>query len=253
MKMLIGDSRQMFANHFFVKADIYFHGGYYPSIFDQARQVEERENHMAAQHEEGEDHDADHHEEGMDFLTQPTDWIDRFGRHFRVTEHEHLAGASVREILPWLRISAALDPHRIETYTVAAYWLRSNLGKVDEAEQFLREGMKANPQSYEIPYELGRLYDENRHDSVRALNLWKLALRRWQASEGGLEKPNYVPFDAITVHLAKLEEEQGHYDAAIKWLQMAEPHSPNPAALRSQIEAIRQRQAAAKATPASTQ
>ena len=32
----MGDSRQLFANHFFTKADVYFHSGYYPSVFDQA-------------------------------------------------------------------------------------------------------------------------------------------------------------------------------------------------------------------------
>ena len=32
----MGDSQQLFANHFFTKADVYFHSGYYPSVFDQA-------------------------------------------------------------------------------------------------------------------------------------------------------------------------------------------------------------------------
>ena len=64
----------------------------------------------------------------MNFLGPPRDWIERFGRHFIITEHTHLQGAKEREILPWLRISAELDPQKIETYTVAAYWLR-DLGK----------------------------------------------------------------------------------------------------------------------------
>src|ERR1700722_18717679 len=34
MTLLLGNSRRMFANHFFVKADAYFHSGFYPSIFD---------------------------------------------------------------------------------------------------------------------------------------------------------------------------------------------------------------------------
>ena len=37
-----------------------------------------------------------------------------------------------------------------ETYTVTAYWLRERMGKVDEAEQFLREGLRENPDSYEF-------------------------------------------------------------------------------------------------------
>ena len=34
LNVLLGDSRRMFANHFFVKADAYFHSGFYPSVFD---------------------------------------------------------------------------------------------------------------------------------------------------------------------------------------------------------------------------
>lgn len=238
MNMLLGDSRRMFANHFFVKADVYFHSGYYPSMFDQARQSEESEKAVAHEGEHS-DHAEPEHDMATGFLGPPTDWIDRFGRHFRVTEHTHLQGGDLREILPWLRISADLDPQRVETYTVAAYWLRRQLGKVSEAEEFLREGMRANPDSYEILFELGRLYHEERHDSVRARNLWQLALRRWREKEEGQENPNYVPFDAITVSLGQLEEESGRYAEAIKWFELARPHSPHPEALARKIEALR--------------
>lgn len=228
----------MFANHFFIKADIYFHSGYYPSIFDQAREAEEKENHMAHERQGREDRQ----EELGGFLGKPTDWIDRFGRNFRVTKHTHLHGEKVEEILPWLRLSADLDPHRVETYTVAAYWLRTSLGQVDDAEQFLREGMRANPDSFELPYDLGRLFYENRHDPVRAGNLWKLALRRWEADEGTKKDANYVPFDKIIVHLGKAEEDQGHLAQAIKWLEMAKVHSPQPGALQKQIDALRSKE-----------
>ncbi|MGA1238246.1 MAG: hypothetical protein ACO34E_15445, partial [Limisphaerales bacterium] len=40
LSMLLGDGRRLFANHFFAKADAYFHRGRYPTIFDQ-RQEEE--------------------------------------------------------------------------------------------------------------------------------------------------------------------------------------------------------------------
>ena len=242
LKLLFGDSRRIFANHFFVKADIYFHSGYYPSIFDQAREAEEKENHMAHEQQDP----KDEHEDLGGFLGKPTDWIDRFGRNFRITEHTHLHGEKVEEILPWLQISADLDPHRVETYTVAAYWLRTSLGQVDDAEEFLREGMRANPDSFELPYDLGRLFYENRHDPVRASNLWRLALRRWQADEGAKQDPNYVPFDKITVHLAKAEEDQGHYAEAIKWLEMAKPHAPEPAALQKQIDGLQARMTSRK-------
>src|SRR5438270_7198517 len=140
LKVLLGEGRRLFANHFFVKADVYFHSGYYPSIFDQAQGPKDT-RHLTS--EEGSEIDQEH-DKAMNFLGKPLDWAERFGRHFLVTEHTHLSGGNEREILPWLRLSAELDPQRVDTYTVASYWLR-NMGKVTEAEHFLREGLRANP------------------------------------------------------------------------------------------------------------
>ncbi len=82
-------------------------------------------------------------------------------------------------MLPWLRLAADMDPQKIETYTVGAYFLREHLNRPREAEAFLREGLRHNPNSYEILFELGRLYDENYHDTDRARDVWLLALNKW--------------------------------------------------------------------------
>jgi tetratricopeptide (TPR) repeat protein len=232
LKLVLGDARAMFARQFFVKADITFHSGFYPSVFDQARQAEETENHVAHPGEEGQKPEGS-------FLGPPTDWIDRFGRHFRITEHTHLEGGNIREILPWLRLSAEMDPHRIETYTTVAYWLRNRLGKVKEAEQFLREGLSANPNSAEILFELGRLEEENHHDVDRARNVWELALRKWRQYEAKQKQPNLFVLDEITIKLARLEEAAGHYERAIDYLEQAKEASPNPADLDRQIRELR--------------
>jgi len=74
------------------------------------------------------------HEKAMNFSVLP-----RIGSSVLAVIFGHRAhpscGRNEREILPWLRLSAELDPQRVETYTVAAYWLR-NMGKIAEAEQF---------------------------------------------------------------------------------------------------------------------
>ena len=57
-----------------------------------------------------------------------------------------------------------------DTYTTAAYFLRKELNTPDEAAKFLHEGIRNNPGSYELLYELGRLYHENYHDEQRARN-----------------------------------------------------------------------------------
>jgi len=258
MKILFGEGRRMFANHFAIKADVYMHSGYYPSIFDQAA--------AAAKAEEAEQikpvaqsacaagctHDHDHdpkaeaapkdeheHKDGdgcaKDFLGQPRDWIEAFGRKFIVTEHAHLEGGKEREMLPWLRISAELDPQRVETYIVAAYWLGERLDKPAEAEQFLRQGLKANPQSYEILTALGKIYGEQQNDPARARNVWQLALRRWDEVEAGKEKPDNVGRHAILLRLAALEEAQGRIPEAVRRYEEAKQVSPHPEALDERI------------------
>lgn len=244
LNMLIGDSRAMFANHFFARADAYFHSGYYPSIFD-SRKTEEA-SHMVSGGKEAEaDHREEHHgEEG--FLGPPRDWIDRFGRNFFPSHHSHLEkNGNEREILPWLRLSAELDPQRVDTYTIASYWLRSRLKKVDDAEQFLREGLRANPESYEIYFELGRIYDENRHDQKMARNLWEIALRKWesqwrksQAENKPASKPNALVYEGIVARLARLEEAQGNLPQAMYYLKLLKEKSPAHEQIQKQIEEL---------------
>jgi tetratricopeptide (TPR) repeat protein len=158
-----------------------------------------------------------------------------------ITEHKHLEGGKEREMLPFLKLSAELDPQRIDTYTVAAYWLSRTLSKPDQAEEFLREGLKANPRSYEILFELGRISYDNRKDSVRARNLWSAALDRWNEQEPKKENPNLFALDQILVNLARLEEQQGNYAQAIHWLEVAiaKDATPNPDALRKQIQTLK--------------
>jgi tetratricopeptide (TPR) repeat protein len=242
LEVLFGDGRRLFANHFFVKADITFHSGYYPSIFDQT-QAPQDSRHM--KEEEGDHHDAaeEEHEREMSFLGEPRDWIERVGRNFMVTQHTHLEGGNEREILPWLKLSADLDPQKVDTYTVAAFWLRRKLGKPKEAEEFLRDGLRANPKSYEILFELGRLYHEEYHDAVRAANVWSLALRYWQDQQEGRKDADLLSADEIAVSLARAEEEQGHLDSAIRHLEIAKKYSPAPKTIQEQIDDLKKKTA----------
>ena len=185
--------------------------------------------------------EAEEHERKMNFLGAPRDWIERFGRHFLITEHTHLEGGKEREILPWLKLSAELDPQRVDTYTVAAYWLRKELGKPAEAEQFLREGLRNNPQSYELLFELGQLYNEDYHDPNHARNVWELAFRRWSEQESGKKEPDLILLEKITINLARLEEKLNRYEQAISYLELAAKASPYPQALQQQIAQLKER------------
>jgi len=258
LSTLLGDGRKMFANHFFVKADSYFHSGFYPTIFDNREAFQTP--HMAEDsgtvggHNQGDE---------IGFLGKPRDWIDAFSRQFFPSVHTHLdeGGAQghtaasgdlgdssqVREILPWLQLSAELDPNSIQTYTVTAYWLRQRMGKVAEAEAFLRDGLRANPGSYEILFELGRAYAENHHDPARARNLWEAALRHWKTQEANHQEPDKFLFIQITGALALLEEKEGNYPQALACLELWKTRSLNPEQVQQRIQELREKMRSATA------
>lgn len=251
--VLMGDSRKMFANHFFVKADAYFHSGFYPTIFDNRESFQTP--HMAG--DAGAMKDENQGEETA-FMGKPRDFIERFNRHFIPATHTHLdqggaewskAGADlgespaggVREILPWLQLSAELDPNRIETYMVTSYWLRKRMGKVNEAEEFLRAGLRANPGDSALLFELGRLYHENRQNDERARNLWELGAHHLQQGKPPLADSDKFMLSNLSLSLARLEESHGNLAEAINWLEVFKPVSPYPSQVQTQIDDLRDR------------
>jgi tetratricopeptide (TPR) repeat protein len=226
----------MFANQFYVMADVYFHSGYYPSIFDKQEGQSDVLGAVRGQSDNDED------TTNIDFFGAPKDWISRFGSHFRVNQHTHLGqGAEAQEILPWLKLAADTNPQMIQTYTVAAYWLRTSVHNPKEAEAFLREGLRNNSGNSEILFELGRLYNEDYHDTVRARNVWTAALQRWQAQSDDAKKDNKWLCDNISVNLAYLEENAGNWPQAIQYFEIAKPVSPSPDAIQKRIDEARQK------------
>ena len=266
---LLGDGRRLFANHFFVKADVYLHSGYYPSIFDQARAACEHgvgADPAARDHETGQghgagpatparcteecthdEHDHEAHREAVagGFMGPPRDWIERLARHFKVTEHTHLAGGHTEaEVLPWLRLASEFDPHQVEVYTTAAYWLADRLGKPEQAEVFLRRGLRANPDSEEILLELGRLAWQNQRDAERARHLWQAAERAWRLHNGTLNETNRLVLGRIVGLRAQMEEELGNYEEAIRYWTRLQELSPHPEAVAQRVASLRERLAA---------
>jgi len=258
--LLLGDSSRIFANSFFVKADAYYHSGYYPTIFDNNSAFQTP--HMAADTGAVASHNQS---EDESFMGPPRDWIDAFGRHFIPSRHSHLdeggaagdlsSSSAVREILPWLKLSAELDPENIKTYVVTAFWLRTKLNQVSEAEQVLREGLRQNPDDPQLLFELGRIYFESYHDPARARNIWKAALRSWARQQSGVPQPDRLKmtnqnfddrfiFEQLQTSLAQLEEKSGNPDAAIARWEQAKLASPAPGSIQNHIDGLKQRQTA---------
>jgi tetratricopeptide (TPR) repeat protein len=249
MAIALGDARRLFANHFFVKADAYFHSGFYPSVYDNLQSY--KTPHLA---EDSGAMRGNNIGDETTFLGPPRNWIDRFGRQFFPSVHTHLTegGANgqenveeVREILPWLKLSSELDPKRAETYAATAYWLR-RMDRTAEAEDFLREGLRENPGNPQLLYDLGRLYSESKADPVRARNLWEAALRNLQRANPETKDQDKFITEEVLASLAKLEQQENNPAKALVLLEYLKEISPSPQAIEQWIETIRQ---AAKPKP----
>jgi tetratricopeptide (TPR) repeat protein len=241
MARWLGDSRRMFANSFFVKADAYFHSGYYPTIYDNNAPF--KTAHMA---EDAGAMESKNTGDENNFLGQPRDWIERLNRNMFPSYHTHLdqGGASgdlgdssqVKEIMPWLKLSVTLDQQRIETYLVTAYWLRVRMNKVNDAEEMLRDGLRANPGSAAILFELGQLYREGRHNPDQARNLYLAALDSWGRENAGKAEQDKFLIGHIAGALAKLEEQEHNLPKAVEYLKLLKKVSPSPDAIQKQID-----------------
>lgn len=274
----LGDGRKLFASHFYAKADAYFHNGYYPTIFDSKEGYEKAHIAEDMHGEGGEDeHDASFLGKPRDWIdafgrhfyparhthlgdsgcgssccqrAKEDKGHDENCEH-KGHDHGHSHGhdhghhgksakvSDEREILPWLRLSAELDPERPETYVVSAYWLRRALNQHNEAEQFLREGLRANPGSHEILFELGCIYHENRNDPERARNIWELALAKWHAHEAVKPQPDILVRARILGQLVTLEEKQKNHARALHHLTELHTFSPNKDAIQKWIDLVK--------------
>ena len=241
MARWLGDSRRMFANSFFIKADAYFHSGYYPTIYDDNAPF--KTPHI------GEDSGAMESKNSGDenaVFGHPHNWVERFELNFFPSYHTHLdqggvdgnSAAEVKEIMPWLKLSAELDQKRVETYLVTAYWLRVRMHKVDEAENFLRDGLRENPGSAAILYELGQVYREGRNNCPQARNLYLAALDSWGRENPSKAEQDKFLLSHILAALAELEETQGNNLKAIEYFKALKMISPSPDSIQKQIDEL---------------
>ena len=289
IETLLGESRRLFANHFFVKADAYFHSGAYPTIFDQKGSGPQT-LHISADAGAAA---ADHPDRAVGFLNAPLDPLESFGRKFFPTEHTHLdsggastctdpshnhshdhdhdhdghpdhaahdhdhdhdhgaadSGGDVREMLPWLKAATALDPNNVETYTVTAFWLRTKLNRSREAEEFIRDGLWNNPRHPVLLFELGRIFFQDRKDFDRARNVFEAALRHLPEPPPNATTQDRFLELQIVSQLAEMEEKTGRFARSIELWEHAKQISPNPAGPQKHIDDLR----AKLAPPASSQ
>ncbi|MBM3847960.1 MAG: tetratricopeptide repeat protein [Verrucomicrobia bacterium] len=261
---VLGEGRKLFANHVFLKADVYFHNGYYPTIFDN--RSAHQTPHLA---EDAGLREGKNEGDEESFLGPPANWIDAHGRrhfpsrhthlgeeihtheeHSHDHDHDHAHGhehghgdessdtGSIREVLPWLKASSRLDPGLIESYTVAAFWLRK-AGKHAEAADFVQQGLKANPGHPELLFELGHCRLEA-GNVEKARSIWEGAWKQWKRIELAKKQEDQDRFLAqqILLHLAMAESRMQAPTQCLEWLNVLLPYAASPDAIRERIKEV---------------
>lgn len=103
----------------------------------------------------------------------------------------------------------SLDPHFIEAYRLGGLFLSYFAREIDHAIALYEKGIEANPDRWELPHDLGRLYYLDLKDYPKALKWWKVA----DELPG---RPSYLPR-----FVARLQAQTGHVETAIDlWIEI---------------------------------
>jgi tetratricopeptide (TPR) repeat protein len=146
---LLGESRRAIGDDLFEQAERYFHRG----VGHSRKAV------------------------SMGFLQRLSDEVQP-----RVPEH--LSGGDIYEMMPWLRFATRMDPHNVDAYLGAAFWVAAqDDGHQQHALDILSEAQRNNPADYRIPLERAQLliHDGELHKAARAVDL---ALVMWGNTRG---------------------------------------------------------------------
>lgn len=135
-------------------------------------------------HDDDHDHHHDHgHSHGTQVVPRP-EWDKRgiFGDLDRAIHPYEAVDGEVEhgdpeEMLPWYRLATYLNPRFVKAYVIGAFVIAAYGGDVDQAEQFLREGERLNPESLEIKEALGRLWLYRKKDPAKAKPLLQAAIQ----------------------------------------------------------------------------
>ncbi|MGF1571985.1 MAG: hypothetical protein ACFCU1_02835 [Sumerlaeia bacterium] len=193
---LFGELRSSMSDIVFLKTERYLHGGIgYTAHMEVAKSVQaESEALDAHQAEVGlspdelQDDEEDDHS-GTPTLIPPAEKdfrgiVGYFERQVRPWQdpslpHVHTSG---KELLPWYRVMTLSDPKNVRGFMIGSYWL-STTGKYSEAREFLSEGIKNNPESFQLPLYRARIilkeiqYTRQRTADENAMSSLELALQ----------------------------------------------------------------------------
>ncbi|MFH1847021.1 MAG: hypothetical protein ABH869_05640 [Candidatus Omnitrophota bacterium] len=167
----IGAARSIVSSLSVLQADLYYHGGVGHFFEEHGNNVV---NSMLKQVRKPPEHDHADNKEDINEKNKLNrfNFLFRISQETEITEHIHLSGEGLTEIMPWLFYAVQIDPGNIKAYVVTGYFLADVLEKTDEAVELLKQGLRTNYDSWEINAELGRIYFLHRKDKNAAMRFF---------------------------------------------------------------------------------
>lgn len=257
---IFGETREILGTQMIQRADLYFHGGVgkiecHHGLSDSAGHHSEVSHGHTHDHSHKHDHDEDTpgyiHQDGRKHSPTHTnrsaDWLTRLNRSIHPRAHKHLSGANAeKELLPWLWAAVKADPHNIEAYNIGSYWLGDRLNRPEEALEFIRHGIRDNPNAYELEISRAELLWHNVSDRNAAVAAFHTARKKFHAQfQPGAKTPikNIPSADKLRYHrilsyLTAQAVATAHTAQAIAYLREAIPYANNPEHLRQRIKKL---------------
>ena len=166
-----------------------------------------------------------------------TNGLQRLAEQIRPEAHRHPRGDGIQEIMPWLRWATEMDPHNMEAYLNASFWLAGQGGRPDLAEEIMREAQRNNPRDYRVYGEKGRLFllAGRMEDALAALDT---GARLWPSPEDGHDVQDKLELGRMLSLQAFIHEMRGQREAALQLFRRSAALFPDNAAVAQRIRRL---------------
>ena len=201
---LLGESRLGISGYFYEMADLYFHRGV-----------------------------AHEYDEAINGT-----WFQNRLSELRPSLHLHAEGSASREILPWLRLATAMNPHNVDFQLLSAFWLHHEAGEIELAQALLKHAQVANPFEYEVQLERGRLY-LYQGAVTEARRCFDAALAFWPSHLNPTDEDARKDRARILLYRSLIHEAEGEQEQAVAGLSEILQLFPERTHLRERIEILR--------------
>ncbi len=212
--LISDDTRQVVSQAMLDKADEYFHGGLRVAdcTMDHAA---EPVPHGAAGHDCG-NHcsHAPEHRRGF----PPFAWINA---HIHAQEHRHLSDERSVELLPWIVAATRTSPRNSQAYEIGSYILNRMTDTPQVAIDFLKEGIRNNPDSPELEVSLAEIYCNTVKDKEQAAAGFERALAKTLARSGERTEDDLLLRLKIYFYIGVIARERNDIDTLRAMTQQA--------------------------------